>query len=145
MPANLEVFKFGGMQAALMNIRAAYDQTVYLFFPISMMYYYGNPEWYFKHVLPFREKFYPSVENTTKALPQDHSSLRQELDRIKAEKFARRMERERLQVWMQIILLRYLMQRTTVSKRSPIMTARLAFPCIIALNHPLSNLNTALH
>ncbi|KZT33989.1 hypothetical protein SISSUDRAFT_1065682 [Sistotremastrum suecicum HHB10207 ss-3] len=116
MPANLEVFKFG----------------VYLFFPISMMYYYGNPEWYFKHVLPFREKFYPSVENTTKALPQDHSSLRQELDRIKAEKFARRMERERL-------------QRTTVSKRSPIMTARLAFPCIITLNHPLSNLNTALH
>ncbi len=32
---NLEVFKFG----------------IYVFFPVAMMIYYGDPDWYNKHVL----------------------------------------------------------------------------------------------
>ena len=35
---NLEVFKF----------------SVYVFFPVVMLMYYGNPDWYAKNVLPVR-------------------------------------------------------------------------------------------
>ena len=35
---NLEVFKF----------------SVYVFFPVVMLFYYGNPDWYAKNVLPVR-------------------------------------------------------------------------------------------
>lgn len=35
---NVEIFKFG----------------LYVFFPIAIMFHYGNPEWYEKHVLPVR-------------------------------------------------------------------------------------------
>ena len=35
---NLEVFKF----------------SVYVFFPVVMLLYYGNPDWYAKNVLPVR-------------------------------------------------------------------------------------------
>lgn len=71
---NLELFKFG----------------IYLFFPIGMMYYYGNPEWWFDHVLPYKEKFFPQEKMAKPPLPQDHSAVRRELDRIKAERLARR-------------------------------------------------------
>lgn len=33
---NLEIFKFG----------------LYVFFPVAIMFHYGNPEWYERHVLP---------------------------------------------------------------------------------------------
>jgi len=71
--------------------------SVYLFFPVGMMYYCGNPRWYFEHVFPFKEKFFPEPETTNKALPQDHSALRQELDRIKSERRAKRIQREALE------------------------------------------------
>ena len=35
---NLEIFKFG----------------LYVFFPVAIMFHYGKPEWYEKHVLPVR-------------------------------------------------------------------------------------------
>ena len=35
---NLEIFKFG----------------FYVFFPVAIMFHYGKPEWYDKHVLPVR-------------------------------------------------------------------------------------------
>lgn len=38
MGGSLEVFKFG----------------VYIFFPVFMMYHYGNPYWYIDNVLPVR-------------------------------------------------------------------------------------------
>ena len=38
---NLEVFKF----------------SVYVFFPVVMLLYYGNPDWYAKNVLPVRFAF----------------------------------------------------------------------------------------
>ncbi|KZO91874.1 hypothetical protein CALVIDRAFT_541490 [Calocera viscosa TUFC12733] len=70
---NLELFKFG----------------VYIFFPIAMMFHYGNPEWYEKHVLPFKESFWPKEETTNKP-PHDKVSLQAELAKLKAERLARR-------------------------------------------------------
>ena len=35
---NLEVFKF----------------SVYVFFPVVMLFHFGNPDWYAKNVLPVR-------------------------------------------------------------------------------------------
>jgi len=72
--------------------------SIYLFFPVGMMYYCGNPRWYFEHVLPFKEKFFPGNETTTKVLPQDHSALRQELDRIKAGRRARRIQKREIEI-----------------------------------------------
>ncbi|KAH9901161.1 hypothetical protein C8Q73DRAFT_676938 [Cubamyces lactineus] len=40
---NLEVFKF----------------AVYVFFPVVMLVHYGNPDWYAKNVLPYKEKIFP--------------------------------------------------------------------------------------
>jgi len=66
--------------------------SIYLFFPVGMMYYCGNPRWYFEHVLPFKEKLFPEEQKVVKAIPQDHSTLRRELDRIKAERRAKRIQ-----------------------------------------------------
>ena len=43
MGGTLEVFKFG----------------VYIFFPVFMMYHYGNPYWYIDNVIPFRDQLFP--------------------------------------------------------------------------------------
>ncbi|EJD40050.1 hypothetical protein AURDEDRAFT_70552 [Auricularia subglabra TFB-10046 SS5] len=43
MAGSLEVFKFG----------------VYIFFPVFMMYHYGNPYWYIDNVIPFRDQLFP--------------------------------------------------------------------------------------
>ncbi|WFC97189.1 hypothetical protein MBRA1_003855 [Malassezia brasiliensis] len=40
---NLEVFRFG----------------FYLAFPLAFMVYFGDPAWYDKYVLPFRDRFVP--------------------------------------------------------------------------------------
>ncbi|EIN07807.1 hypothetical protein PUNSTDRAFT_70056 [Punctularia strigosozonata HHB-11173 SS5] len=75
---NLEVFKF----------------ALYVFFPVAMMVHYGDPEWYRKYVLPYRERIFVPQERLTTHIPGDQSTLRDELARIKAEKLARRLERE---------------------------------------------------
>ncbi|KAG8935945.1 hypothetical protein FRC03_003766 [Tulasnella sp. 419] len=67
---NLELFKFG----------------VYVFIPIAMMVHYGNPQWYNDHVLPYRERFWPKPDHLNRNLPQTSSELKQELERIKAER-----------------------------------------------------------
>ncbi|KLO10568.1 hypothetical protein SCHPADRAFT_878033 [Schizopora paradoxa] len=75
----LEVFKF----------------AMYLALPIGVMVHYGKPEWYTQHVLPYRDRIFPPLEKTNRNLPVDQSVLRDELARIKAEKLARKLERDR--------------------------------------------------
>ncbi|KIM26296.1 hypothetical protein M408DRAFT_45540, partial [Serendipita vermifera MAFF 305830] len=70
---NLEVFKFG----------------FYLFFPLAMMVHYGNPVWYQRHVIPYREKLFPRVEETNK-LPTTREDIRVELEKTRAARLARR-------------------------------------------------------
>ncbi|QRW15951.1 hypothetical protein RhiXN_03952 [Rhizoctonia solani] len=70
---NLEVFKFG----------------VYLFIPIFTMFYYASPEWYNKHVLPARDRFWPPEDKTNKP-PTNPTDLHAELARLRAERLARR-------------------------------------------------------
>jgi len=77
---NLEVFKF----------------AVYVFFPVLVFLHYGDPEWYQTNVMPYKERIFPSEERTARSnnIPTNHASVRQELERIKAEKAARRAQRE---------------------------------------------------
>ncbi|CCA71583.1 hypothetical protein PIIN_05520 [Serendipita indica DSM 11827] len=75
---NLEIFKFG----------------FYLFFPLAMMVHYGNPEWYRRHVIPYREKLFPRVETTNQNLPTNRGEIRQQLEKLKEERNARRQAKE---------------------------------------------------
>ncbi|KAI9463389.1 hypothetical protein F5148DRAFT_197574 [Russula earlei] len=77
---NLEVFKF----------------AVYVFFPVLVFLRYGDPEWYRSNVIPYKERIFPSEERTARSnsIPTNHTAVRQELERIKAEKATRRMQRE---------------------------------------------------
>jgi len=77
---NLEVFKF----------------AVYVFFPVLVFLHYGDPEWYRTNVIPYKERIFPSEERTARSdnIPTNHASIRQELERIKAEKAVRRAQRE---------------------------------------------------
>jgi len=70
---NLELFKFG----------------LYVFFPVGVMFYFGNPDWYQKHVVPLRDKFWPPEQKTIKP-PHDSETLRSELARLRAERHAKR-------------------------------------------------------
>lgn len=76
---NLEVFKF----------------AVYVFFPVLVFLRYGDPDWYSTNVLPYKDRIFPSEEKTTRNLPTNHLSVREELERIKAEKASRRAAREK--------------------------------------------------
>ncbi|KAH7930876.1 hypothetical protein BV22DRAFT_999712 [Leucogyrophana mollusca] len=76
---NLEVFKFG----------------LYLFVPVVALLHFGDPQWYRDHVLPYKDRLFPPDERTYSRIPTDQSAIRDELARIKAEKLARRMEREK--------------------------------------------------
>ncbi|GJE86836.1 hypothetical protein PsYK624_029190 [Phanerochaete sordida] len=76
---NLEVFKF----------------ATYVFLPILVMAHFGNPEWYQKNVLPYKDKIFPPEENLVRNLPNDQVTLREELARIKAERLAAKAQRER--------------------------------------------------
>ncbi|KAI0049993.1 hypothetical protein FA95DRAFT_1475150, partial [Auriscalpium vulgare] len=75
---NLEVFKF----------------AVYVFFPVLVFMHYGDPEWYNRNVLPYKEKLFPAEAKTARTLPTNHSAVREELERIKAQKAARRAQQE---------------------------------------------------
>ncbi|KAF8575538.1 hypothetical protein K439DRAFT_1369718 [Ramaria rubella] len=76
---NLEIFKFG----------------LYLFFPIVMMVQYGNPDWYNRNVLPYRDRIFPKDADTYKP-PHAHRDVLAELDRLKAQKVARKRARDQL-------------------------------------------------
>lgn len=77
---NLEVFKF----------------AVYVFFPVLVFLHYGDPEWYRTNVIPYKERLFPSDDRTARSssMPTNHAAVRQELERIKAEKAALRAQRE---------------------------------------------------
>ncbi|KAF7789558.1 hypothetical protein EIP86_000504 [Pleurotus ostreatoroseus] len=75
---NLEVFKF----------------ATYVAFPLLVMLHYSNPEWYAKHVLPYKEKIFPPEQNIVRDLPNDKTTLREELARIKAERLAKKAQRD---------------------------------------------------
>lgn len=49
-----------------------------------------------QHVFQYKERIFPSEERTARSndIPTNHASVRQELERIKAEKAARRAQRE---------------------------------------------------
>jgi len=74
---NLEVARFG----------------FYVFFPIAMMFHYGNPEWFDEHVIPARDRFFPPIESTNKP-PTDPHDIKNEIARMKAERLARRAAKE---------------------------------------------------
>jgi len=76
---NLEVFKFG----------------LYLFVPVFALLHFGDPDWYHNHVLPYQEKLFPPKEKTNQRIPMESSKIREELTRIRAEKLAKRQQRER--------------------------------------------------
>jgi len=76
---NLEVFKF----------------AVYVFFPVAMMLHYGDPEWYRRNVLSYKDKIFPPDERLVTSLPTDQSALKDELAKIRARKAERRAEKER--------------------------------------------------
>ncbi|KAF8627891.1 hypothetical protein AX15_004188 [Amanita polypyramis BW_CC] len=71
---NLEIFKF----------------SLYLFVPIAALVHFGDPEWYRRHVLPYRDRLFPPAERTIQSLPTDSHGVRAELERIKAERLAKR-------------------------------------------------------
>ncbi|KAG5645815.1 hypothetical protein DXG03_005156 [Asterophora parasitica] len=71
---NLEVFKF----------------SLYLFVPIASLVHFGDPDWYREHVVPYRDKLFPSAERTIQKIPKDQSAIRDELNRIRAERLAKR-------------------------------------------------------
>ncbi|KIM48877.1 hypothetical protein M413DRAFT_438050 [Hebeloma cylindrosporum] len=75
---NLEIFKF----------------SLYLFVPIAALVHFGDPEWYRTTVIPYREKLFPSLDRTNQRIPTDQAGVREELARIKAERIARRAQRE---------------------------------------------------
>ncbi|KAF5387080.1 hypothetical protein D9615_001801 [Tricholomella constricta] len=75
---NLEVFKF----------------SLYLFVPIAALVHFGDPDWYREHVIPYREKLFPSAERTAQRIPKDQSGIRDELNRIRAERLAKKAARE---------------------------------------------------
>ncbi|KAI4520549.1 hypothetical protein K525DRAFT_270697 [Schizophyllum commune Loenen D] len=70
---NLEVFKF----------------SMYLFIPIFALVHFGDPEWYHNHVLPYRAKLFPPEEKTNILFPKDQTGIREELERLKAERKAK--------------------------------------------------------
>jgi len=76
---NLELFKFG----------------LYLFVPVFALLHFGDPDWYNNHVLPYQAKLFPPREKTNQRIPADSSQIRAELERYRAEKLAKRQERER--------------------------------------------------
>jgi len=76
--ANLEVFKFG----------------LYLFVPVFALLHFGDPQWYHDNVLPYKDRLFRPIDQTHGRLPTDQEAVRSELARIKAEKLARRIERE---------------------------------------------------
>ncbi|GLB35305.1 putative pet100 [Lyophyllum shimeji] len=71
---NLEVFKF----------------SLYLFVPIAALVHFGDPDWYREHVVPYRDKLFPPAERTLQRIPKDQSAIREELNRIRAERLARK-------------------------------------------------------
>jgi len=75
---NLEVFKF----------------AVYMFLPVVALLHYGDPEWYKRNVLPYKDRMFPEDKGNVK-VPTDQTAVREELARIRAEKLARKLEREK--------------------------------------------------
>ncbi|KAF9533435.1 hypothetical protein CPB83DRAFT_845254 [Crepidotus variabilis] len=75
---NLEIFKF----------------SLYLFVPIVALVHFGDPEWYRDTVVPYRNKLFPSLDRTIQHIPTDQSGIREEIARIKAERLAKRVQRE---------------------------------------------------
>ncbi|KAH8108114.1 hypothetical protein BXZ70DRAFT_38047 [Cristinia sonorae] len=76
--SNLEVFKF----------------TFYLFFPLTLMLHFGDPEWYQKHVTPYKDHIFPAEEKTVRSLPTNQTALREELAKIRERKLQRIAEKE---------------------------------------------------
>ncbi|KAG6909449.1 hypothetical protein DXG01_000434 [Tephrocybe rancida] len=76
--ANLEVFKF----------------SLYLFVPIAALVHFGDPDWYREHVVPYRDKLFPSADRTLQRLPKDQTAVRDELNRIRAERLAKKAARD---------------------------------------------------
>jgi protein PET100 len=70
MGGRLEVFKF----------------AIYIFFPVGMMYHFGNPYWYIDNVLPFRDKLFPP-ESRLNRPPKERGEIQ---DALEAYKDARR-------------------------------------------------------
>ncbi|GBE82459.1 hypothetical protein SCP_0408430 [Sparassis crispa] len=60
-----------------------------------MMLHYGDPDWYNRHVLSYKDHIFPPDERLVTKLPADQSALREELAKIRARKREKKAERER--------------------------------------------------
>lgn len=76
---NLEVFKF----------------ALYVFFPVAMMLHYGDPEWYRRNVLSYKDRIFPPDDRLVTKLPTDQTALKEELAKIRARKAERKAEMEK--------------------------------------------------
>ncbi|KAG9043748.1 hypothetical protein FS837_009153 [Tulasnella sp. UAMH 9824] len=72
---NLELVKFG----------------IYVFFPVAIMLHYGNPDWYQTHIIPYRERFWPTDPRTTNTnVPHSSTELSNEIAALKLKKLRER-------------------------------------------------------
>ncbi|KAF8239026.1 hypothetical protein L208DRAFT_1386884, partial [Tricholoma matsutake] len=56
--------------------------------PILALVHFGDPDWYRQHVVPYRNKLFPPER--TNQIPRSQSGVREELNRIKEERLAKR-------------------------------------------------------
>lgn len=75
----LEIFRFG----------------FYLFFPLIVMAHFGDPDWYKRNVLPYKDRLIPKEKDIK--LPHTHSGVVAELERRKTERQRRRLETQQEQ------------------------------------------------
>ncbi|KJA27369.1 hypothetical protein HYPSUDRAFT_930243 [Hypholoma sublateritium FD-334 SS-4] len=91
MPANFEVDPLLAMGGPNLEI---FKFSIYLFVPIAALIHFGDPEWYKSTVIPYRDKLFPSLGRPDQHIPKEQSAIREELARFKAERLARRAQKE---------------------------------------------------
>ncbi|KAK1923029.1 hypothetical protein DB88DRAFT_493514 [Papiliotrema laurentii] len=74
---NIEVFKFG----------------LYMFFPVWIMFKFGDPAWYTEYVQPYKDVLFPQYETTNKP-PKTQPELKAELARLKEARALKRAKAE---------------------------------------------------
>ncbi|KAK9896461.1 hypothetical protein P389DRAFT_211202 [Cystobasidium minutum MCA 4210] len=74
---NLELFKF----------------VVYVSVPIAFMAYFGDPEWYNKHVYPLKDAFV-KPEKAEVTISETPNELKQQIAQLRAQRLAKKEQRE---------------------------------------------------
>ncbi|KAG8825180.1 hypothetical protein FRC18_010362 [Serendipita sp. 400] len=59
-----------------------------------MLVHYGNPAWYQQHVIPYREKLFPKLQNTNRNLPTTREDIRVELEKARVKRLTHQRDKE---------------------------------------------------